>query len=658
MVILNKIKIYSVIIVCLFLSATISPTQSNTDNPNENEIGITTKNWTLMLYFAADTRADEVEYTLDNSNNWLYEVMLDTLNLLPNTLTAGSLDDINVIILFDYPYSVAYPKGHARILQLYYTNPPTLLADWGETNMGDGATLKNFINYCKLNFPANNYALILNDHGRAYAGFCYDYHAPHPYWPYALGDCLTVEELELSLSQAGGVDILIFNTCSGGSFEVAWQLQGEVHYMIAGEPLQGAITLCHALDVVAELSANPSMNPLEFAQKCYDCAEDVTRYAFNSIDSQTNGIEYWPSVSLYDLNHFDLAPLSASFTEMFSELTDELVIEVNNDTTKARNLFDVIRQEVGTSGFGTKGMLIDLYDFLSVLEGYSANFTNPNLLTKAIQVKNYIDVDPAGILLDFFVFTDVLSNLHGFSICFPDSSDMYKGYLYPNFYEQLDISVDTHWEDFIFSLYPKPIDFGKIPIPEFYEIWLGPIDPTVSLHVFWDQDPLKNPLHVGIKSRVDFGMGIELGIEGAEFHDDLLFGNTMIRIPTASLMVGRARDTSPVTLKVVVNTTAAASATQQVNLTVRHIENENLVWQESKISTFNIGTDLICEINTEDEMTDLIPEEDNTITPPSNTTQKISIYKFTPIIYTFSNFTFIIILMIIFRQRRKSKYKC
>ncbi|NHJ06101.1 MAG: hypothetical protein EAX90_14840 [Candidatus Heimdallarchaeota archaeon] len=650
---MSKIKIYSLIVICIFISVSISSIQSIVNDPPENELGIATKNWTLMLYFAADTRADEVEYTLDNSNNWLYEIMADTLNLLPNSLTAGSLDDINVIILFDYPYSASYPKGNAKIFRLYYTNPPSLIASWGETNMGDGATLKNFIDFCKTNYPANNYALILNDHGRAYAGFCYDYHAPHPYWAYALGDCLTVEELESSLSLAGGVDVLIFNTCSGGSFEVAWQLQEEVHYIIAGEPLQGAVCLCHALDVVAELSADPSMSPLEFAQKCYDCAEDVTRYAVNSINPQTDGVDFWPSVSLYDLEHFDLAPLSASFTSIFSELTDELMIEVNNGITQARILFDKIRQEVRTSGFGTKGMLIDLYDFLTVLEGYSANFTNPNLLAKATQVKNYIDVDPAGILLDFFAFSEVLSNLNGFSICFPDSSDMYKGYLYGNFYEQLDISVETQWEEFIFALYPKPLDFGKIPIPEFYEFWLGPIDPTVSLHVFLDQDPLKNPLHVGLKPRVDFGMGIDLGIEGAEFHDDLLFGRTMIRIPTSSLMRSTAKDITPVTMRIVVNTTAAASATQPVNLTVRHVENEVLIWQESKITTFEIGTDLICEVSTEDEMTDLIPEDDKTITPlPSNTTSAASIYEFTPIIFTFSSITFTIIILEVFRKRK------
>ena len=41
------------------------------------------------------------------------------------------------------------------------------------------------LDYTKNHFPANNYALVLADHGRGYASFCYDYHAPHPYYDYA-----------------------------------------------------------------------------------------------------------------------------------------------------------------------------------------------------------------------------------------------------------------------------------------------------------------------------------------------------------------------------------------------------------------------------------------------------------------------------------------
>ena len=39
------------------------------------------------------------------------------------------------------------------------------VADWGERNMGDPQTLKDFVAYTKTNFPATNYLLAFWDHG-------------------------------------------------------------------------------------------------------------------------------------------------------------------------------------------------------------------------------------------------------------------------------------------------------------------------------------------------------------------------------------------------------------------------------------------------------------------------------------------------------------
>jgi len=106
---------------------------------------------------------------------------------LANTLTSlqaydllpGAKNDLNVIILYDYPYTVSNPYSHASLFSIQ-ANGYYLLADWGQTNMDSYVTLTNYIDYTKNHFPANNYALVLADHGMGYAGFCYDYHAPHP----------------------------------------------------------------------------------------------------------------------------------------------------------------------------------------------------------------------------------------------------------------------------------------------------------------------------------------------------------------------------------------------------------------------------------------------------------------------------------------------
>ncbi|MCK5184470.1 MAG: hypothetical protein KAQ95_09200, partial [Candidatus Heimdallarchaeota archaeon] len=64
------------------------------------------KDWTVMLYFCADTRSDYVTPSIDNSGNFLHADMTATMMALyVSDLLPGSESDINVIALYDYPYS-------------------------------------------------------------------------------------------------------------------------------------------------------------------------------------------------------------------------------------------------------------------------------------------------------------------------------------------------------------------------------------------------------------------------------------------------------------------------------------------------------------------------------------------------------------------------
>lgn len=189
------------------LSLQVDSYWKNPESQNDVVYPNTVKNWTMMLYFCADTRSDYVTSDLNNSGNGLYIDMLGTLNYLDDNLQAGSSDFINIIALFDYPWTDFHPYGYAEMYEITSTGK-NRIAELDRTNMGDPQTLEDFITFCKTNYPANYYSLSLIDHGRGYAGFCYDYHATHPYWAYALGDCLTVQEIDTVLGNTGGVDIL------------------------------------------------------------------------------------------------------------------------------------------------------------------------------------------------------------------------------------------------------------------------------------------------------------------------------------------------------------------------------------------------------------------------------------------------------------------
>ena len=135
------------------------------------------KSWTFMLYFCGDTRDDSNTQGLDNSGNKLNTNMQYVFDkLVTGDLLNGFETDLNIIALFDHPYSPEYPNGQAKLYDLK-SNGFVTIANYGPKNMGYPTTLSNFISFCKNNYTANNYALLLSDHGRGYAGFCYDYHA-------------------------------------------------------------------------------------------------------------------------------------------------------------------------------------------------------------------------------------------------------------------------------------------------------------------------------------------------------------------------------------------------------------------------------------------------------------------------------------------------
>jgi len=646
-------KIISNFLILIIFISTLTPLIVSSKKPEtEFELDLepkTTKNWTFMIYFCADTRDDYVTSSLDNSANWLASAMLNTINSLYwYDLLDGSESNLNVLALFDHPYSSEYPSGQAKLYELQYNNLITL-ANYGPKNMGNPNTLKDFINYCKAHYPANNYALVLNDHGRGYAGACYDYHAQHQSWDYALGDCLSLPEIEQAISSAGDVDVLVMDTCLGGSFELMWQLRGEARYVIAGETLQSEKALYHPRDILYTLSRDTTMTPLELAQVCFDFAVSPVRVPTDPYYSSQ-----WPSVTLYDTTKFEGIPLSGglSLFYAFDKMTEYLYNEVLHNLTYAREVFIPLRNQLyyPTSAFKSKAMMVDLGDFVTtLLEHADELHYHADIEYYAGQVLERLEISPSWTIVDHEVKPFYAnSNLTGFSICFPDTRDMYQEYLYANLYDTFDISDDTYWDEFIFNIYPPNESLLKIPIPEFYEefhFFLHPCDPTINLHIFIDTSPFEEPLHIGYGGpRTGIGMGIDIDIEGASFEDTLIFGSTMIRIPAASIPA-LSKSVSQ-NIQVVINASTAASATQDVNLTVRHVDSTGVLWEASKTSEIEVGQIIRTNVTTDDEWTDW--EE---LAPPLNT-KKFSGYD-TPIAAVSIIFTSIVCLIIIKRKKKE-----
>jgi hypothetical protein len=610
---LKRTKVKTILIVCVFVSQFffafiniqgISPSINLT--PEDN------KNWTVMLYFAADTRSVIVGPSLKNSDNFLYSPMKDAMEKSSvDSMAAFSHNQINVIALFDFPYTDPQDQDHANLYHLK-AGHYSLLAQWGHTNMGDGNILDNFISYCKSNYPADNYALVLSDHGRGYAGFCYDYHAPHPYWPYALGDCLSITEIEMAIQENGGIDVLVLNTCLGASFELAWQLQDHVTYLVAGESTQSADALHHPREFLYRLSRNPSAHPGVFAKYCYDSAVLPTHVLNNDY--------IWGSCGLYDLSDIkgthDTETFGLiTFRELFTNFTSLLYDELTYNITRGKNLFSTIRTETDDGNLETsESMMVDLYDLLYTMSQHSAEYHYS-------QINDFITELLILLAEGGYIVTNEYSdtaNLHGFNFCFPETINMYKGFLYPNLYESFAISMETKWHDFIWRYLNFPMIALSKNHNSYWEITLDQIDPSVGLHLFLWKDPNKRDyFHVGHNDYPadESAMGREVMIEGAEFHDDLLTGRTMIRIPDESLLpIGLNGE--PKIFEVIIDASCAASATQEINLTARNVIDNEIVWEDQQVLPFEIGQVLSCEVSTNNEMTPLTQIDELPLAPP------------------------------------------
>jgi|GEM_PF-267011 len=109
----------------------------------------------------------------------------------------------------------------------------TELDDLGEVNMGDPATLADFIAWGAQAYPADRTALVLWDHGGAWPGFGWD--------GSAADDHLTLAELHEAMRQglqAAGLEqfaLIGFDACLMATFEVSLVLRDVGEYLLASE---------------------------------------------------------------------------------------------------------------------------------------------------------------------------------------------------------------------------------------------------------------------------------------------------------------------------------------------------------------------------------------------------------------------------------------
>lgn len=211
--------------------------------------------WTVLAYVVADN--DLEPFALDD---------------LEEMVAAGSGEGLRIVAQVDrHPgYTRAAVPGvgdftDARRLLVTAGGVETV-ETLGEPNMGDPATLADFVAWGIARYPAARYALVLWDHGASWLGFGVDETSG--------SDLLTLDEIERGvadgLSRAGlpRLDLLGFDACLMATWEVARTLSRHARYLVASEDLEPG----HGWDYAAFAAArtNPQLAPDALGRELID----------------------------------------------------------------------------------------------------------------------------------------------------------------------------------------------------------------------------------------------------------------------------------------------------------------------------------------------------------------------------------------------------
>ncbi len=232
----TKRLVIALVAICLAGSALLVPNASSQ----------TSHKWLYMLYLDADNSLD-----VKANNVWVVQSDLDELT------SVGSTADVTCYVLvdrFDGPANLLrIEKGQA----VEIANPD--LND-KELNMGDPATLRNFVSYALETSPADNALLIFWDHG-SLRYVAADDHATEE----GGTDALTHFEVVQALDGLA-VDVIAADECNVGQIEVAYEYAMNTHaqYLVAAETFTGWRGFPYDA-TLRELTEHPDMTPRDAA---------------------------------------------------------------------------------------------------------------------------------------------------------------------------------------------------------------------------------------------------------------------------------------------------------------------------------------------------------------------------------------------------------
>lgn len=148
---------------------------------------------------------------------------------------AGSDDQMDVVVQFDHGGSKGAERLHIqRDGERGKLNSP-VIQSLGSTDMADPKKLSEFIEWGMKNYPAENYFLVISDHGDGWKGAAQDYSG---------GSWMSLKEIHEGISDAQAktgkkLGLIGFDACLMANTEVAYQLRNDADYLVGSQEVEG-----------------------------------------------------------------------------------------------------------------------------------------------------------------------------------------------------------------------------------------------------------------------------------------------------------------------------------------------------------------------------------------------------------------------------------
>ncbi|MCX6053415.1 MAG: clostripain-related cysteine peptidase [Chloroflexi bacterium] len=229
------------------------------DAPGVSDLEAQTQTWLILFYFDADDIVLEEDIMFD-----LNEVEM-----------VGSSDRVKMVAQIDRNEEAYTGDGNWSTARRYYLTKDDdlnkinseMIADLGEVDMGNTATLIDFATWAIQSYPADRVVLIMSDHGSGWPGGWSDSNPldENANWIY-------LNDLENALGQIitntgiGQFELVGMDACLMSMLEVYNGLAPYSRYVVASQELEPGLGWAYN-SFLSDLVAQPEMNGADLGRK-------------------------------------------------------------------------------------------------------------------------------------------------------------------------------------------------------------------------------------------------------------------------------------------------------------------------------------------------------------------------------------------------------